>query len=360
MKPIFASLLNFMRTKRLHIFIWIIFIFYEAIIVGLIRGTFATFYNYLIHYAINISIFYIHACWVLPWAFKDAKSTVWKVPLYIMIELLVFVVAVYYVDLFLIKHTDIMQTNVIESHIKIILGITWRSLYFMMFGTGFYFLNAYIFERKVKHAIEKTHFLNVLEQERIKKDLEIAKNAYLKAQINPHFLFNTLDFIYHDVIQHSPKSADAVLGLVEIMRFSLNVDYYGEYIEVGDEIEQLQNLISLHQIRQNGKVLIELRYTDEVKGLDIIPLVLLTLAENMFKHGNLIQQAGQMEIIKMENLLYITTNNAIDIGKRRDGFGSGLSNIKQRLQSVYKGKAELNYTSDDINFKVELLIPVSA
>lgn len=357
MKGSFISLMTWLHAKRVHIFIWIVFIFYEAIIVGLIRDSFATFSNYLIHYSINISIFYIHACWILPLAFKHSKSAIWKVPLYILIELSVFIVLVYYIDIFLIKYTDIMQTKVIGSHVKILLGIIWRSLYFMMFGTGYYFLDAYISERKVKDEMEKERLLNIIEQQKIEKDLEIAKNAYLKAQINPHFLFNTLDFIYHDATRYSSQSAEVILGLVEIMRFALDIDHYGVYIKAEKEIAQLENLINLHQIRHNGKLQLILKYTEEVKPIKIIPLVLLTLAENIFKHGNLRDQVGHMKIFTKDNYLYITTINLIDTEKNRSGFGSGLANIKERLKSTYKGKAYFKYMVDGDYFNVEICIP---
>jgi len=358
-----VSLFNWLRLKRVHILVWVIFIFYEAIIVGLIRDSFATFSNYLIHYAINISIFYVHACMVLPLAFKHVKSAIWKVPLYVLIELSICIVIVYYIDIFLIKHTDIMQTKVIGSHVRIVLGIAWRSLYFMMFGTGYYFLNAYLSERKVKDEMEKDRLLNIIERQTIEKDLEmaksaylIAKNAYLKAQINPHFLFNTLDFIYHDVVQHSPKSAQAVLDLADIMRFALDANHLGEYITLGEEITQLEKLISLHQVRDNGRLQLNLSYKEEVKSLKIIPLVLVTLVENMFKHGNLREKAGQMEIFTKDGYLYITTVNLIHKGKRRPGFGSGLANIKERLEDAYKGKSNFKYM-DEVNcFKVQISV----
>lgn len=356
MRNSLISLFNWLQLKRIHILIWVIFIFQEVVIVGLFKQSFGSFSNYFVHYCFNISIFYIHACWLLPLVFKHSKNKGWRLFLYFIIELFIFVIIIYFIDLFLILHTDIMQTNVIDSHVRMFSGITWRCLYFMMFGTGYYFLNAYLSERKVKAEMEKDRLLNIIERQKIEKDLEMAKNAYLKAQINPHFLFNTLDFIYHDVVQHSPKSAQAVLDLAGIMRFSLDVNHFGEYITVGEEIAQLENLISLHRVRDNGKLQLNLDYKEDVKSLKIIPLVLLTLVENMFKHGNLKEKAGQMEIFTKNGYMYITAINLIDKGKQRPGFGSGLANIEGRLEDAYKGKANFKYMVEGNCFKVQVSI----
>lgn len=357
MEDCFIHFFSWIRSKRTHILVWIIFICYEVIVVGLARGTFATFLNYMIHYGINITIFYMHAFWVLPLAFKRPKNTYWKVPVYVLIELLVCIAFVYSVDVLLIKYTNVMRTSVIVSH-KIVLGITWRSLYFMMFGTGYYFFNAYVSERKTKEKMEKDRLLSIITQQEIEKNLAIAKNAYLKAQINPHLLFNTLDFIYHDVVQYSSRSANAVLALVEIMRFALNVEYYGTYIKVGKEIEQTQNLIDLHQLQNDGKLKINLEYQDEVKELKIIPLVLLTLVENMFKHGNLRDEEAQIKIVSKDNHINITTSNLIRKGKQSGSFGSGLANIENRLDSTYKGKADFKYFVDHTRFIVQMYVPI--
>jgi len=358
MKISLISLFNRLRLKKAHIVIWLIFISYEVLIAAIINERFGELTNYIIHYMVNISLFYIHGDILLPRLFKKKQGVYWLLIILILIEALIYILFVYNLDLILYKYTNIMNAAYMPSKYSLMAKITWRGLYFILFGTGYYFLNADLSERKVKEKMEKDRLLNIIEQEKIEKNLEIAKNAYLKAQINPHFLFNTLDFIYHDVVQHSPKSAQAVLDLADIMRFALDANHLGEYITLGEEIAQLENLISLHQIRDNGRLQLNLSYKEEVKSLKIIPLVLLTLAENMFKHGNLREKAGQMEIFTQDGYLYITTVNLIDKGKQRSGFGSGLANIKGRLEDAYKGKAGFKYTVDGNCFRVQLSIHI--
>ena len=289
MKISLISLFNRLRLKKAHIVIWLIFISYEVLIAAIINERFGELTNYIIHYMVNISLFYIHGDILLPRLFKKKQGVYWLLIILILIEALIYILFVYNLDLILYKYTNIMNAAYMPSKYSLMAKITWRGLYFILFGTGYYFLNAYLSERKVKDEMEKDRLLNIIERQTIEKDLEmaksaylIAKNAYLKAQINPHFLFNTLDFIYHDVVQHSPKSAQAVLDLADIMRFALDANHLGEYITLGEEITQLEKLISLHQVRDNGRLQLNLSYKEEVKSLKIIPLVLVTLVENMF------------------------------------------------------------------------------
>lgn len=349
----------FLKIYRVQIIVWAIFIFFEVTIVGFAKGSFGSFFNYFIHYCLNISIFYIHAFWLLPLAYKHNQNKALRITIYVLFELTIFISVVYFIDLLLITQTNILRTNVIESHIRILLGITWRTLYFMLFGTGYYFFIAYKREREIKEEVLKNQLMGIIEKQKIETDLIIAKNAYLKAQINPHFLFNTLDFIYHDVVQHSNKSADAILDLVEIMRYALDVDYLGKYVEMGTEIEQVKILVNLHRLRSDGKESVAIHYDDDLKSLKIIPLVLLTLVENMFKHGNLKDQEGQINMYIKDGRIYVHTINMMYEGRQAIGFGSGLSNIEQRLVDTYKGDAEFRYGLNRNTFEVSLSVPIA-
>lgn len=358
-ESLFYYVLGWLQKKQIHIIAWFVFVFQEVIIVGLFKQSFGSLYNYLIHYSVNISLFYIHACWLLPLIFKESKLRATKLFLYPSVELSIFTSFIYVIDAFLILYTDIMGTNTIESHQKIILGIIWRCLYFMMFGTGYYFFSSYIRTQKEKEEMVSERLLNKIHQEKMAKDLMIAKNAYLKAQISPHFLFNTLDFIYHDVAQYSSKSGEAVLTLADIMRFALDVEHYGEYITAGKELIQLKRFIEIRRLTNNDQVLIDLSYEKEVESIKIIPLIVLTLAENMIKHGNLRQTAGTIRVFKIGNSLHITTVNSIDNKQQTAGFGSGLSNIKERLWGAYQDNARLKFMPEGSCFKVEVKIPIN-
>lgn len=352
-----SDTLGYLRLYRFHLLIWVIFIVYEVSIVTIMNGRFGTLSNYVIHYFINIGLFYLHSTVVMPWVFKKNHKVYWLMALCIIVQATIYVFFVYNLDQFLIQHTNILGEVAVETE-NLLARVTWRGIYFLMFGTGYYFFTAYLATREEKEAIEREKLLNEIHQEKMAKDLMVAKNAYLKAQINPHFLFNTLDFIYHDVAKYSSASGEAVLTLADIMRFALDVEHYGDFITIGKELVQLEKFIDIRRLTHNDQPLIDLDYQDDIESIKIVPLVLLTLAENMIKHGDLEQSNGTIRIFKIGDNLHIITMNKIAKEQQATSFGSGLWNIKERLRDAYKENAELEFLTEGDHFKVEVSIPV--
>lgn len=348
---------TYFHLYKIHFWVWAIFIVYEVLVTAILNDGFGTLPNYIIHYFINISLFYLHSTVVMPWVFKRKESAYWLMVLSIGIQASAYVLVVYNLDLYLIRNTNILGELTLESA-DLLTRVIWRGIYFLLFGTGYYFFTAYLSTRKVKEEMQKEKLKDRLQREKMAKDLMIAKNTYLKAQINPHFLFNTLDFIYHDIAAKSPNSGDAVLGLADIMRFALDVEHYGEYIQVGKELIQLEKFIEVRRLTNKGGTLIELSYHDEVKTIKIIPLVILTLAENMIKHGDLKQTAGTIHVFKINDKLHIVTKNRVGNEQQTTGFGSGLSNIEERLSGTYHDRAALRFMTEGAYFKVEVTIPI--
>ncbi|WP_432328132.1 sensor histidine kinase [Mucilaginibacter sp. P25] len=185
-----------------------------------------------------------------------------------------------------------------------------------------------------------------------------AQNAFLKQQINPHLLFNTLNAIYSSVYIHSPEDSKLVLLLSDIMHFSYeDTDPQGR-VPLKKEIAQLKNLIELSSFRYEKNVQLDLSLIGEPGEFSIIPLVLITLTENMFKHGDLRQTPRSLEIsVNPEGKLkYASTN----VPKPRDSYKKstnvGLDNTRRRLDYAYPNNYELHITESDDLFSLELNI----
>jgi len=338
--------------KKIHIITWIFFIFYEAIIAGLLSGRFGTFRNYVIHYTLNIALFYIHAHIVLTYGLKDIKQAYWKIPLFFITEISIYFFAIYGIEFLSIKYGGYISTKKFELSVSYFIGPLYRWTFFTGFATGYYFLINFLKERK------KTENL---EQQRLNNIIQIAKseNAFLKAQIQPHFLFNTLDFIYHNARESSPIAAETILSLSEMMRYAVDSNQDGEFISLGNEIDQVENLINLHQLRQNHSLQIRFDYDDEVKDLQIIPLVLITLVENIFKHGNLnnLNHPAEISINQNDHTLIIETSNLANLVPNKTGLNSGMENIRKRLAYTYNNLATFEYYIDDNQyFRAKLTI----
>jgi two-component system LytT family sensor kinase len=348
-----------LKEYRRHIISWAVFIVYETVVIGFYSGSFGHPLTYAAHYLIIILFFYLHACRSLPWGLKQPKQILWRMPTAMVLEILLFIAANYVVDFILVKiHTLSGPVKTIHD-LQYIMKILYRCLYFILFSTGYYLLETYIKERKRTNELEKQQLQDTIERQEILQEMAKAQNAFLLAQINPHFFFNTLDFLYHQVEFTTPVAAKAVSTLSAMMRFAIDADKVGDFILVGQEVEQIDNLLYLNQLRQ--KLDIRFQVADEVMSLQMIPLVLLTLAENVFKHGNL--KAGNMAVINIyiSDEYFITeTDNAIDPASHISGTKTGLINTARRLEYAYGDKSNFKYGVDnDGRFRLRLQLPLA-
>lgn len=183
--------------------------------------------------------------------------------------------------------------------------------------------------------------------------------ALLRSQVNPHFLFNTLNNIYSLVYKKSDEAPAAVMKLSRIMRYML-YDSNSDYVQLEKEVDYLRSFIELQELRINQKDYVEFRIDGDTENRQIAPMLLIPFVENAFKHGgknhspgiiiHLYAETGQIrfevENYKKRNLL--AQNDEIG--------GIGLQNIKRRLELLYHDKHNLLIRDDNNMFKVKLII----
>jgi len=343
---------KFINRYRIHILSWSIYIFYEVFMVELISGTRGSLSTYVVHYMFNIALFYIHAHVVLPEVFKMPRQAFWRLPAGVAGEVVLYFLTLYAVDYLLLKYFHLMVEVTLTLNKLFFVKIIYRSFYFIGFSTGYYFLITFIKERILNEKLEKQKLNDIIDQQKVKNELNTAVNAYLKAQINPHFLFNTLNYIYNNIRKTAPKAAEAIITLSDMMRFAIKSENPEGLVQLSDEIEQLENLIVLHQLRQEDALYLHLDYPAGGCELSFIPLVLLTLAENMFKHGNLSKASCPARIaIKVnETGLEIATSNLINEVRGGVNTHLGLENVRQRLFHTYGERAGIHYGADTENY----------
>ncbi|MEP7129409.1 MAG: histidine kinase, partial [Chitinophagales bacterium] len=193
-------------------------------------------------------------------------------------------------------------------------------------------------------------------------NLTLELNA-LKAQINPHFLFNTLNNIYSLALRKSDKTADMVLRLSDMMRYVLYECNSGA-VELEREVEFVTNYIELEKIRHGNHVSISYVQTGDVGDRSIEPLLLIPIVENSFKHGiNAQMENGFVEIHLdvLNNSLKLSVENSIpkngSAGKERGGIG--LENVRKRLDLIYPDHHTLVIESHSDRYKVNLQLNFS-
>jgi len=345
------SIKNWLIAKKLHIIIWIIFIIYESVIVVLFTGKFGKLSNYIIYYSLNITIFYVHTHIVLSKGLKSNGKVWWKLPLFLALEIIGYLLITFGLDYLVINFTDYDGSRKMGFNTSYLIGPIYRVIYFMFFSTGYYFLLKFLSERKKTEELELQRLNNMIQIAR-------SENAFLSAQIQPHLLFNTLDFIYQNARDTSPIAAETILSLSEMMRYSVDSNKDRDFIPLAEEINQVENLINLHQLRKNHELQIRFWYDDEIKAIEIVPLVLITLTENVIKHGNLLLKAHPAEIkLSTDHRdLIIETSNLINIDKKKSGLNAGIENISKRLSYAYGDEYSFEYYVDRNHYFIVKLV----
>jgi sensor histidine kinase YesM len=180
----------------------------------------------------------------------------------------------------------------------------------------------------------------ILEEQKMQLEVE-KSNAnfnFLKAQINPHFLHNTLNFLYAKSLPYSPELSEGILTLSDIMRYALSEGNARDgKASLKDEIEHLRNVIKINQLRFSNNLNVHLEVNGVINNAQIIPFVLITLVENAFKHGDLKSNEYPIDI-KLnidEKQLYFYCRNKKKSGPKELSTGIGLDNIKKRLDLAY-------------------------
>jgi sensor histidine kinase YesM len=201
----------------------------------------------------------------------------------------------------------------------------------------------------------------VLEEQ--KMQLEIEKSQanlnFLKSQINPHFLHNTLNFFYAKALPLSNELADGILTLSEIMRYALSEGKAKDgKAPLKDEVEHLRNVIKIQQLRFNNKLNVDFKVEGVLNGASIVPFVLITLAENAFKHGDLKDNNFPITIkLKVENKsIYFYCHNKKKVGPKELSTGIGLDNIKKRLDLAYGQSYRFKVLDEAEFYTTELFI----
>lgn len=247
------------------------------------------------------------------------------------------------------------------------LGIVFIFVQYFIFGMGYYFsVRSALKEKQLRKTMEEKQ---KVEEERYRLEQSHAllekqqlqtEYAFLRSQINPHFLQNTLNYFYSKSLSCSEELSSAILTLSEIMRYSLNTKTTEAPPLLTEEIKQMNNVIAINQMRFNNRLHIESRQEGDPEGIRILPLVLITLIENAFKHGELGNPEHPMkislDISEYQESLAFTVSNQKKLGPKDHSHGIGLENIRRRLQLVYGAEASLESTETADAYSITLNI----
>ncbi len=194
--------------------------------------------------------------------------------------------------------------------------------------------------------------------QKVEKDKMKSELSFLKAQINPHFLFNTLNSIYALAIKKDDKTADAVVQLSELMRYIIT-NANDDVIALNKEINYINNFIELQKTRLGNTVKVDYVVEGNAYGKCITPLILISFIENAFKHGVNPNQNSDIAIritIVGDYLTLFVSNYKVQ--SIQSDSGIGLQNTIERLSLLYPNNHVLKIDDNQENYTVTLTIKV--
>lgn len=193
-----------------------------------------------------------------------------------------------------------------------------------------------------------------IREEKLKAEL-----SSLKSQINPHFLFNTLNIIYSLSVKKDDRAAEALLNLSGLMRYIIK-DASRYKIPLKEEVEYIRNYIELQKARVGNTAEIRFNFSGEPGVLEIAPLILITYIENAFKYGVNPDVDECVVNVKIQmtdgGLSLFAYNKKVPLADKIDSTGIGISNTAERLKHLYAGKHSLTINENKETYSVHLSI----
>ena len=227
-------------------------------------------------------------------------------------------------------------------------------------GLLFYFFdNIYygcinVFIAGIMWLLEKFGVIET-ERQKLEQERNQAKIQALKTQINPHFIFNTLNNIYSLVYQNSEKALPAIEELSQLLRYSTK-DLEKDFIPLEKEIGYLESLIELEKLRIKNPELLIIQKKINFPTLNISPMLLVPFVENAFKHGDFSGKGFTMKISDENQKLQFNLHNFKKPKSKDSLCGIGIGKVKKRLEIIYPKKHELNIIETETDFTVDLKI----
>jgi two-component system, LytTR family, sensor kinase len=207
-----------------------------------------------------------------------------------------------------------------------------------------------------KLIIDRFHFQQYVED--MAKEKEKAELDFLNAQLNPHFLFNSINSIYGHIDKHNTTARNMLLTFSEMLRYQL-YECNSNSIDIDKEMRYIRNYVALQQARKEESFIVNLTIAENVKGFTIAPLLFIAFIENAFKYvGSSDEKENRVNIsfYKEDDYLFFKSNNTKEINNKNsiEHKGIGIANAKRRLALLYPRKHNLTVMENENCYSVTL------
>ena len=340
-------LLKIIRYKIHHVLFWLLYLSFWVFLYEPVVGFFQALQNAIVIIVLHGTASYFNNYYLVPYFLRKREYLLYLISIFLTISFICFSHIVYLLWADTIDDTekyslwslDFFVNDAIFTSYTII--ITMTLLFF-------------------KRWFEKERLADKLEKLNIETELK-----FLKSQINPHFLFNSLNSVYALTLTKSDKAPEVVLKLSEILRYIL-YDGGEKVVGLEKELEYLKNYLELEKIRYGNRLQIEMSIIGDPSGKEIAPMLFLPFVENSFKHGvnsNIGNTFINIHVIIEESEIVFNIENNKPSNNLNDGIGYqggiGIENVKKRLALLYPAKHSLDIIEGDtflVNLRIELTL----
>ncbi len=224
------------------------------------------------------------------------------------------------------------------------------------FVDNLYFGCSFILIAGGVYSVEQNYTSQLLNAQ-LKEEMKKSELAFLKSQINPHFLYNTLNYIYSQALPVSEKMAVSVLKLSDLMRYTLDESKH-DVVPLEKEVSYLESYISLYKMRFDKEFNLDLKIEGVNDQQFIAPLLLIPFVENAFKHGvtHDVLRPVKIQLVIRNSRMQFEISNKINHGPKDQSSGIGLTNVRRRLDLLYPDRYELLIANNGNTYKSTLVI----
>ena len=339
-KLFFFNWQKFYRLKLHHVLLWICYFnFWAAVYKHQYTSMLFLFFVIFVYFVFNAGTFYSVVYYLIPKYFNTHRygpffitfiTTVLGMSIGLAVTLhLIFKAhdnpyAYYYGPIFMMS---------LSSNATILAGLGAVKL---------------VFDR-----MKNQRHMRTVEHQRLESELQ-----YLKAQVNPHFLFNAINSVYFLIKKDPDKASETLIKLSDLLRFQL-YDCSDEVIAIEKELEYLQNYIALEKLRKGDKIKVEYTPEGNLAGFQIAPFLLIPFLENAFKfvsnNGNGLNEI-RFRLTRTDDRLTAVFYNTHDALPKGPVGGIGLKNVKRRLELLYPNRHTLDIEQTPNTYTVTLTL----
>lgn len=339
------------RDVKIHATAWVLYIIANEIL-SPFRGETswsAHLVDLIFSFLSYIGAFYVMALYLLPKLYQNRRYFTFSVGL--IVAYLSFTAYNYTVFTLYMSYIDQAAFSESFTHSDFMFWSGRWFFFYSLLGTGYWFHIKSTKQQKKQNELEKKILTH--EKDKLKSEL-----LALRTQINPHFLYNTLNFMYDKAQNVSDELSKSIILLSDIMRYALKADV-NDRVELKEEMNYLSRYIELQKLRFDDQIFVNVQMPSEhaLCGKKIVPFVLVSLVENAFKHGIIDNAASPVCVrldVNSEKIFFSVKNQKYLRDKSSTKLGN--KNTKRRLDLVYADNYSLDLEETSNHFICKLTI----